>query len=134
MENRRPLKNRGQRNFDFKKPTRGRTSGNGQGKTKSLDPNLFIKKGIAQEEVKQTPTRLIEELEIHPSIIRNLLKKGYKTTTEIQDKTLEAILGGRNLMGLAQTGTGKTAAFLTPIVNNLLQQKTMKGYKKQLKK
>ncbi len=123
MENKRPLQNRGQRNFDYKKPTKGRSSGNGQGKGKLLDPKLFVKKGIAQEETIQIPTRLIEELQIHPSIIRNLLKKGYKTTTEIQDKTLEAILEGRNLLGLAQTGTGKTSAFLTPIVNNLLQQK-----------
>jgi ATP-dependent RNA helicase RhlE len=123
MENRRPLKNRGQRNFDYKKPTRGRSSGNGQGKTKSLDPNLFIKKAVAQEVIKQSPTCLIQDLPINPSIISNLLKKGYKTTTEIQDKTIEAILEGRNLMGLAQTGTGKTAAFLVPIINNLLKQK-----------
>ena len=123
MENKRPLQNRGQRNFDYKKPIKDRSSGNGQGKGKSLDPKLFVKKGIAQEETKQAPTRSIEELQIHPSILRNLLKKGYKTTTEIQDKTLEAILDGRNLMGLDQTGTGKTAAFLVPIVNNLLQQR-----------
>lgn len=123
MENRRPLRNRGQKNFDYKKPTRGRSSGNGQGKTKSLDPKLFVKKAIAQEVIKQAPTRLIKDLQISPSIISNLMKKGYKTTTEIQDKTIEAILDGRNLMGLAQTGTGKTAAFLVPIVNNLIQQK-----------
>lgn len=124
MENRRPLKNRGQRNFDYKKPSRGRASGNGQGKTKSLDPTLFVKKAIAQEvTTKYTSTRLIEDLQVNPIIVKNLLKKGFKTPTEIQDKTLEAILEGRNLLGLAQTGTGKTAAFLVPIINNLINQR-----------
>lgn len=123
MENRRPLKNRGQRNFDYKKPTRGRSSGNGQGKTKSLDPTLFVKKAVAQEVTKYTSTRLIQDLQVNPVIVNNLIKKGYKTPTEIQDKTLEAILDGRNLLGLAQTGTGKTAAFLVPIVNNLINQR-----------
>ncbi len=123
MENRRPLKNRGQRNLDYKKPTRGRSTGNGQGKTKSLDPTLFVKKAISQEVTKYTSTRLIEDLQVNPIIVKNLLKKGFKTPTEIQDKTLEAILDGRNLVGLAQTGTGKTAAFLVPIINNLINQR-----------
>jgi len=79
MDNKRPLQNRGQRSFDYKKTTKGRTSGKGKGKL--LDPKLFVKKGIAQEETKHEPTRLIDELQIHPSIIQNLIKKGKRYLT-----------------------------------------------------
>lgn len=123
MENRRPLNNRGQRNFDPKRTSRFKSSGNGQSKTKSLDPKLFVKKAVATEVIKHTPTQLIEDLQVNPKIVSNLLKKGFKTPTEIQEKTLDAILEGRNLMGLAQTGTGKTAAFLVPIIHNLINQR-----------
>ncbi|HCT30642.1 MAG TPA: ATP-dependent helicase [Bacteroidales bacterium] len=123
MENRRPLNNRGQRNFDPKRTSRFKSSSNGQSKTKSLDPKLFVKKAVATEVIKHTPTQLIEDLQVNPKIVSNLLKKGFKTPTEIQEKTLDAILQGRNLMGLAQTGTGKTAAFLVPIIHNLINQR-----------
>lgn len=123
MRNRTPLNNRGQRNFDSKRTSRFKSSGNGKSKTNSLDPKLFVKKAVAQEVIKHTPTQLIEELPVNSKIVSNLLKKGFKTPTEIQEKTLDAILEGRNLLGLAQTGTGKTAAFLVPIIHNLINQK-----------
>lgn len=124
MENKRPLRNRGQRNFDQKSSAKPRFSNNNKkNNSKTLDPNLFIKKAVPQEIKKYTPSRLIQDLPVNQTIISNLLKKGYKTPTEIQDKTIEAILDGKDLMGLAQTGTGKTGAFLIPMVNNLLKQK-----------
>ncbi len=123
MRNRKPLNDRGQRNFDSKRTSRFKSSGNGQSKSSSIDPKHFVKKAVAQEVIKHTPTQLIEELPVNPKIVSNLLKKGFKTPTEIQEKTLNAILEGRNLLGLAQTGTGKTAAFLVPIIHNLINQK-----------
>ena len=123
MRNRTPLNNRGQRNFDSKRTSRFKSSGNGQSKSSSIDPKHFVKKAVAQEVIKHTPTQLIEELPVNTKIVSNLLKKGFKTPTEIQEKTLDAILEGRNLLGLAQTGTGKTAAFLVPIIHNLINQK-----------
>jgi len=123
MENRRPLRNRGQKNFDYKSSSRSRFTGNKKKNTKSLDPNLFVKKAKPQEVAKYVSSRSIQELPVDNSIIANLLSKGYKTPTEIQDKTIEAILEGKDLMGLAQTGTGKTGAFLIPMINNLLKQK-----------
>ncbi|MCB8964909.1 MAG: DEAD/DEAH box helicase [Bacteroidales bacterium] len=123
MRNSKPLNNRGQRNFDSKRTSRFKSSGNGQSKNSSIDPKLFVKKAVAQEVIKHTPTQLIEELPVNPKIVSNLLKKGFKNPTEIQEKTLDAILEGRNLLGLAQTGTGKTAAFLVPIIHNLINQK-----------
>ena len=87
-----------------------------------LAPDSFIRKAVPVAVTAYSAERLIQELPVDGSIIRNLRKKGYEKPTEIQDKTLEAILDGRNLIGLAQTGTGKTGAFLIPLVHNLLRK------------
>lgn len=88
-----------------------------------LDPRLFVKRGILPEESRYISSRTINELPIHEKIKQNLARKGYLNPTEIQDKTLEAILEGSDVMGIAQTGTGKTGAFLIPLVHRLLTAK-----------
>jgi ATP-dependent RNA helicase RhlE len=90
---------------------------------KMLDPGLFVKSATITKEKTFKPTRTIVQLPVHSSIIDNLLNKGYKIPTEIQDRTIDSILEGRNLMGLAQTGTGKTGAFLIPLIHNLLNKR-----------
>ena len=60
-----------------------------------------------------------EELSINPGILRNCRKMGYTTPTKIQQKAIPPVLEGRDLLGLAQTGTGKTAAFALPILDRL---------------
>ena len=60
------------------------------------------------------------ELELHPTLLANLRAQGYVTPTPIQTEAIPAALAGRNLVGLAQTGTGKTAAFVLPILQHLL--------------
>jgi len=54
----------------------------------------------------------------------NIEKKGYVTPTPIQDQAIPHMLEGRDLIGTANTGTGKTAAFLIPLINNVLTKKT----------
>jgi len=48
---------------------------------------------------------------------------GYETPTPIQERSIPALLEGRDLIGCAQTGTGKTAAFMLPILNKLLRER-----------
>ena len=62
------------------------------------------------------------ELPIHPSILKNCQRMGYTTPTKIQQKAIPPVLEGRDLLGLAQTGTGKTAAFALPILDQLMKQ------------
>ncbi len=57
----------------------------------------------------------------HPSIMAGVRALGYITPTPIQVKSIPPIMQGRDLIGLAQTGTGKTAAFVLPILQRLLQ-------------
>ncbi len=51
----------------------------------------------------------------------NLQKKGYTTPTPVQDQTIPLALAGKDVIGLANTGTGKTAAFLLPLIDKLLK-------------
>jgi len=62
-------------------------------------------------------------MEIHPELQSRIERKGYVNSTEIQDKTFEIIMDGHSVMGIANTGTGKTGAFLIPILNKILSEK-----------
>ena len=57
----------------------------------------------------------------HPQINAGISAAGYTTPTPIQAQTIPATLSGKDVLGLAQTGTGKTAAFVLPILQNLMQ-------------
>jgi ATP-dependent RNA helicase RhlE len=61
-----------------------------------------------------------DKLELSPALRRAVADKGYQTTTPIQAKAIPAILSGRDLIGCAQTGTGKTAAFALPTLERVL--------------
>ena len=59
------------------------------------------------------------ELGLAPEILRSIAEQGYETPTPIQAQAIPVVLGGRDLMACAQTGTGKTAGFTLPILNRL---------------
>lgn len=65
-----------------------------------------------------------KELEIIEPVLRALNKKGHTTPTPIQEKAISPALDNRDILGLAQTGTGKTAAFVLPIIQQLYLNKT----------
>lgn len=62
-----------------------------------------------------------KDLEIAAPILKALQKKGYNEPTPIQEQTIPTILRGKDLLGIAQTGTGKTAAFAIPIIQQLAE-------------
>lgn len=61
--------------------------------------------------------------DFHPKVAAGVRAAGYTTPTPIQIQAMPTVLEGRDVMGLAQTGTGKTAAFALPILNRLIQGK-----------
>ncbi|MBL0725605.1 MAG: DEAD/DEAH box helicase [Alphaproteobacteria bacterium] len=63
-------------------------------------------------------------LQLNPTILKTLQEKNYTTPTPVQSQAIPPLLCGEDLLGIAQTGTGKTAAFLLPILNNLSENKT----------
>ncbi|MGB5984403.1 MAG: DEAD/DEAH box helicase [Desulfobacterales bacterium] len=64
-----------------------------------------------------------EVINFHPKVAAGISAAGYRTPTPIQTQAIPTVLEGRDVMGLAQTGTGKTAAFVLPILNRLIQGK-----------
>jgi ATP-dependent RNA helicase RhlE len=62
---------------------------------------------------------LFEDLSLSKSIQRAVFEEGYTNPTPIQEKAIPIVLAGKDLVGCAQTGTGKTAAFAIPIIHNL---------------
>ena len=60
-----------------------------------------------------------EELNLAPAILKAVLEQGYDTPTPIQAQAIPSVLAGRDLLGGAQTGTGKTAAFTLPMLQRL---------------
>ena len=69
----------------------------------------------------------IEDLKINPKIKTNLTNVGYTDLTEIQEQTIEPILLKQNIFGVAQTGSGKTAAFLVPLIENITKDRRQKA-------
>ena len=62
------------------------------------------------------------ELKLMPELLRNVREAGYREPTPIQRETIPLVLEGKDVLGCAQTGTGKTAAFSLPMLQRLLQR------------
>ena len=74
-----------------------------------------------------------KNLKLSPSILRVLKEENYKKPTPIQAKSIPFILNGEDILGSAQTGTGKTAAFAIPIIQHLSNhQRNLNGKQKIL--
>src|SRR5690606_6843532 len=64
-------------------------------------------------------TNPFESLGLRPELVRAVTELGYENPTPIQEGTIPALLDGRDVLGQAQTGTGKTAAFALPMLDRL---------------
>ncbi len=60
------------------------------------------------------------DFKLHPTIVKNAAALGYETPTPIQAEAIPVVLKGRDLLGIAKTGTGKTISFVLPILHKLL--------------
>ena len=66
---------------------------------------------------------LFDELDLNPELLESIDYMGFRETTPIQEKAIPVILAGSDLIACAQTGTGKTAAYLLPIMNYISEQR-----------
>jgi ATP-dependent RNA helicase RhlE len=64
--------------------------------------------------------------DLHEDILSGITSLGFKSPTPIQEQTLPIVLANKDLIGCAQTGTGKTGAFLIPILSKIAKNKTGK--------
>jgi ATP-dependent RNA helicase RhlE len=73
------------------------------------------------------------DLNITPAILKALSNENYTTPTPIQEQAIPAVLAGRDLLGCAQTGTGKTAAFAVPIIQLLSEQQSRSNTQRRIR-
>ena len=85
-----------------------------------IDPKRFVKAATAVETTEYVSKNSFHDFAVHPRILANVLAKGYKSPTAIQDQTIPLVMEGRDVVGLAATGTGKTAAFAVPMIHDLM--------------
>ncbi len=85
-----------------------------------IHPSKFINKAVAKaDEVPYEATHQFIDFNFVPKLQANIEFKGYKTPSAIQDQAIPFVLAGHDVIGLANTGTGKTAAFTLPIIEKL---------------
>jgi superfamily II DNA/RNA helicase len=79
----------------------------------------FINKGVDEVVKPYESKHSFADFAIDQRIKANIAKKGYETPTAIQDQAIPVVLDGRDIVGIANTGTGKTGAFLIPLLDKV---------------
>ncbi|UUX96782.1 DEAD/DEAH box helicase [Aquabacterium sp. J223] len=79
---------------------------------------------LPADESAVAPAARFDTLPLDPKLLRAVADQGYLTMTPIQAKAIPIVLAGRDVMGAAQTGTGKTAAFSIPLLQKMLRHET----------
>ncbi|MBI2691313.1 MAG: DEAD/DEAH box helicase [Solirubrobacterales bacterium] len=123
----RPKKSNGAQHRNTNKPKNPRHGSNNAGrgnkkKSKLIDTDLFINSDVQPaQQIDYIAKHKFVDFGFDERLERNVIARGYETPTQIQDESIKPIMEGRDLIGLANTGTGKTAAFILPIINKLLK-------------
>ena len=90
--------------------------------TQKINPVLFVKAASDFQKIEDLATiNSFTDFNLHPTLLANIKAKGFVSPTSIQDQAILPILEKRDLLGIADTGTGKTAAFAIPLINRILK-------------
>ena len=103
-------------------PSRGGGRGGRKGSFERIDVSRFISKStIIEKEEIYLPTHTFRDFAIDARLTTAIANKNYIYPSPIQDKSIPHALQGRDILGIADTGTGKTASFLIPLINKVLK-------------
>ena len=87
-----------------------------------INPSLFVKAASDFKKIEDLATvNSFADFNLHPTLLANIKTKGFISPTSIQDQAILPILEKRDVLGIADTGTGKTAAFAIPLINRILK-------------
>lgn len=93
------------------------------------DHSIFVKKAVPVSIQEYKPKHLFTDFGLHKSLLNCIYDHGFTQPSPIQDKTIPHILKGEDIIGLANTGTGKTAAFLLPLIHKAIRNiRTKKNF------
>lgn len=112
--------NNGRRSFSGGRPQRNNR------RRQNINPERFINKNVAEkvDEVSHPITHAFTDFGLNDKLEASLTRAGFTAPSPIQDQTIPFAMEGKDVIGLANTGTGKTAAFLLPILNKLYRDRT----------
>jgi ATP-dependent RNA helicase RhlE len=105
-----------------RRPSYPRTNSRGP-KKDYINPSRFIQSAKLETELEYKPTHNFSDFAVDSIIHDNLARKNFSVPTAIQDQTIPHGLDGRDIVGIANTGTGKTAAFAIPLLHKLMSDK-----------
>ncbi|MBI1857164.1 DEAD/DEAH box helicase [Candidatus Saccharibacteria bacterium] len=108
--------------YNKPRPSNGRGRRN-QPNKQTIHASKFVQAAKPVQIDAYTPTHQFADFTIHSLLKQNIIAKGYKTPSPIQDQAIPHGLNGQDIIGIANTGTGKTAAFAIPILNKLFDDK-----------
>lgn len=120
--------NRGGRHFTNRKKSFGGKGGfGGARRIKSFDPTLVASiPSVAGSIDEYVVKNQFSDFALSSKLKENIIKKGYTKPTPIQDMAIGHVLDGRDVIGMANTGTGKTAAFLIPLIENVSRNRNQR--------
>ena len=114
------FQNNNRSSFKNRFNSRGKNNNPGE----KIDINRFVSKAVEQgTAAPYAAGNSFVDFKISESLKKNIIDKGYTIPTQIQDQTILPILEGRDVIGIANTGTGKTAAFLIPLIEKAMQNR-----------
>ena len=96
---------------------------------KSFDPSLLVRNSpaqLAQTPEAYLPKHTFSDFGFPPQLVNNIAGRNYSTLTPIQDQVIPLLLEGKDVVGLANTGTGKTASFLLPFIKKVDADRSQK--------
>jgi ATP-dependent RNA helicase RhlE len=93
----------------------------------TINPARFVNKAVAAEEAEVfVAVNSFSDFDLNEKLLSNIVSKGYTMPTPIQDKIIPHILAGLDVVGVANTGTGKTGAFLIPLIERAVKNRAEK--------
>lgn len=98
-----------------------------QPKKAYIHPSKFIQSAKLRSEEVYVPVHSFQDFKLDPLIKKNLLLMGFQNPSPIQDQTIPEGLADKDIVGVANTGTGKTAAFAIPVLNRLMSDANSKA-------
>ena len=90
----------------------------GSSRGERIDFSRFIKKGVHVEEKPYVSKHTFADFPFNPQLHKNIKVAGFIDPRPIQDQAIISMMEGKDVFGMANTGTGKTAAFLLPLIEN----------------
>ncbi|MBU0999299.1 DEAD/DEAH box helicase [Patescibacteria group bacterium] len=97
--------------------------GNKRSRGERIDFSRFVKKNIYVEEKPYVSKYTFADFPFNPQLHKNITRAGFINPRPIQDKAMLVVMEGKDVFGMANTGTGKTAAFLLPLIEKIVKTK-----------